>query len=55
MTIEKNGKVYAVRENKVSWTVSRKAGRIDVSFNVPKDDCPTFDALKDYVAASNLF
>lgn len=55
MTIEKNGKIYTAKENKESWTVSTKIGRVDVSYNVPKDDCPTFDALKAHVAASDLF
>ncbi len=55
MTIEKNGKIYTAKENKASWTVSTKIGHIDVVYNVPKDDCPTFDALKAYVVASDLF
>ena len=55
MTIEKNGKIYTTKENKASWTVSTTIGRVDVAYNVPKDDCPTFDALKAYVAASDLF
>lgn len=55
MKIEKNGKIYTAKENKTSWTVSTAIGRVDVSYNVPKDDCPTFDALKAYVAASDLF
>ena len=54
MVIEKNGKVYTVRENKASWTVSKDAVRVSVSYNVPKADCATFDALKKYVAESDL-
>ncbi|MCM1221517.1 MAG: hypothetical protein NC548_44270 [Lachnospiraceae bacterium] len=55
MTIEKNGKIYTAKENKASWTVSTTIGRVDVTYNVPKADCPTFDALQAYVAASELF
>lgn len=55
MTIKKNGKVYTVRENKNSWTVSTKFGRVSLVYNVPKTDCSTFDDLKAYVAESDLF
>lgn len=55
MTIEKNGKIYTAKENKASWTVSTTIGRIDVVYNVPKVDCPTFESLKAYVVASDLF
>ena len=55
MTIEKNGKIYTAKENKTSWTVSTTLGRVDVTYNVPKADCPTFDALQAYVAANDLF
>jgi len=55
MNIEKNGKIYATKENKSSWTISTTIGRIDITYTVPKTDCPTFDALKAYVAANDLF
>lgn len=55
MKIEKNGKIYTAKENKASWTVSTNAGRVTASYNVPKADCLTFDALKKYIAESNLF
>lgn len=55
MTIEKNGKVYTTKENKMSWTLSTTYGHIVVSYNVPKVDCPTFDDLKVYVIESVLF
>lgn len=55
MIIKKNGKIYTVKENKTSWTVSTTIGRVDVTYNVPKADCPTFDALQSYVDASELF
>lgn len=55
MTIEKNGKAFFVKENKNSWTLTTEAGVVSVSYNVPKDNCPTFDALRAYVIESNLF
>ncbi len=55
MTIEKMGKIYCVRENRASWTLTAEAGSITVSYNVPKADCPTLDALREYVAESALF
>lgn len=60
MTIEKNGKVYAVRENKASWTVSVKIAvneieRVNITANVSKTDCPTFDSLKAFVAENDIF
>ncbi|MDY6367028.1 MAG: hypothetical protein SPL13_00705 [Clostridia bacterium] len=55
MTIEKNGKIYKATENVSSWTVSREIGRVSVSYNIPKEDCPTFDALKSYVIENDLF
>lgn len=55
MTIEKNGKTYIVKENAKSWTLSINVGSIPVSYNVKKTDCPTFDALKEFVAESGAF
>lgn len=55
MNIEKNGKIYTVKENKASWTLSTNVGIIPVSYNVKKSDCPTFDALKEFVAENSAF
>lgn len=55
MTIEKNDRVYTAKENKASWTVSRKCGHIDILYNVPKEFCPTFDELKAFVTENELF
>ena len=55
MTIEKNGKQYAVRENKASWTISNAIGRVSVAYNVSKKDYPTFDELKAFVETNELF
>lgn len=55
MSIEKSGKVYKVKENVGSWTLSTKSGNIEIAYNVPKADCPTFDDLKAYVAENKIF
>lgn len=55
MTIEKDGKVYAVRENAKSWTVTRAAERVTINVNVSKADCPTFESLKAFVAENDIF
>lgn len=55
MTIEKSGKVYKVKENVGSWTLSAKIGSVEIAYNVPKADCPTFDDLKAYVAENKIF
>lgn len=55
MLIEKNGKVFEVKENPNSWTLTTKYGKIDVAYNVPKLDAPTLEELMEYVAESELF
>lgn len=55
MTIEKNGNIYTIRENKASWTVTKAAGRVTVSANVSKADCPTFESLKAFIADNDIF
>ena len=35
MAIEKNGKIYSVRENKASWTVSLAADRVTIKSRLP--------------------
>jgi len=55
MTIEKQGKIYAVLETATAWKVARQLGGVEVSYSVPKADCPTFDALNQFVIESDLF
>ncbi len=50
MNIEKNGKIYNVRENVHVWTLTATIGGLSVTYSVQKTECPTFDALKAYVA-----
>ena len=53
MTIEKNGMVYTVNETATGWSLTTSLGNVGVSFNITKTDCPTFDVLKEFVAASD--
>lgn len=55
MTIEKNGIVYLVKENFKSWTLSKAIGKVSISYNISKTDCPTLEALKAYVAENSVF
>ncbi len=55
MTIIKNGKTYAVKENRKSWTVTTTIDCIDVSYNIQKVDYPTFESLQAYIMGSSIF
>ena len=55
MNIEKNGKIYKIRENTKSWTVSITIGQVDISYNIQKVDCPVYSDLKAYIVSSDLF
>lgn len=55
MKIEKNGNVYIVKETPTTWTLARQIGSIPVKYTVKKLDCPTLDALKDFVNENNAF
>lgn len=55
MTIEKNGKSYAVVETQKKWTLKAGEGKVALSIEVSKDDCRTADELRQYVAENDLF
>jgi hypothetical protein len=57
MFIEKNGEVYAVKENLVTWTIIAPcfSENEEVTFSVRKVDCGTFEALTDFVWANSAF
>lgn len=55
MAIEKNGKVYSVRENMKSWTVSTILYGVSVRYIVPKSNAQPFDEFKSFVAKTDLF
>ena len=49
MTVEKNGKVYTVKENQSSWTASAELGGVSVKFKISKSDCPTLESLQQFI------
>ena len=53
MIIEKNGAVYTVKESATGWTLTTSLGGVSASYNITKADCPTFKALKEFVAESD--
>lgn len=55
MEIEKNGKIYQVKENKTVWALSCRMGSVTVEYNVSKADCATFESLKAFVAENIAF
>ena len=57
MFIEKNGQVYAVKENRVTWTIIAPCFFVDaeVTFSVRKVDCGTIEALTDFIWANSAF
>ena len=55
MEIEKNGKIYLVKENKYSWTLTLKMGRVSSSYNVLKEDCKNFEEVRKLVIESTMF
>lgn len=54
MMIEKNGKVFAVRECKEHWTLLREDGALTVQYEIPKELCKTVDELETYVRMTEL-
>ena len=46
---------YTIKENQATWTVSCKQGKIELSYNLPKDALPTIDDVKCYIERHNLF
>ena len=55
MKIEKNGKIYAVKEEKTSWALSLRIGAVSVKYSVGKSDCATFEELQAFVANNSVF
>ena len=53
MIIKKNGIAYLVKETSTGWTLTTSLGNVSVSFNIAKADCPTLDALKEFIATSD--
>lgn len=55
MKIEKNGKIYDVTELARSWKLSITIGSVPIIYKVSKNDCSTFDELKEFVAENPAF
>ena len=56
MIIEKKGKVYEVKENSKTWTVSLlNDSGVTATAKILKSDCPSFEDLKAFVAENDLF
>lgn len=55
MIIEKNGKRYIVEEFNSKWNLSLEHEKLSVTFSVLKEDCPTFDILKEFVLNDKTF
>lgn len=56
MKIEKNGRIFSVTETETNWKLSEEKGRtMSVTYNIPKENAPTAEELRDYVLSSELF
>ena len=53
MIIEKNGTIYRVKETASAWVLKMTVDGLDVTYNVSKADCPSFEALTEFVTKSN--
>lgn len=52
--IEKEDVKYTVTESKTKWTVSRKKGQVTISYGIPKDLCPTYSDLCQFLSDNAL-
>ena len=52
MTIEKDGKIYEVKENAAEWTLTTNIGNVAVDYKISKQDCPTWVDLAVFVKQS---
>ncbi len=55
MNIEKDDKIYDVKENQTSWTITLADSKVVVSAKITKADCPTFESLKDFITENDTF
>lgn len=54
MIIEKNGVIYSVKDTASAWVLKMIIDGVDVTYNAPKTDFPTFEALKEFVANNDV-
>lgn len=56
MKIEKNGRIFSVIETEKSWKLTEEKGSaLSVTYNIPKENAPSAEELKDYVSSNELF
>ena len=55
MNIEKNGTVFAVTECNSFWKVENTTGKLSVCYKLSKKDYSTFEDVRLYVLASDVF
>lgn len=56
MIIQKNSKIYNVKEYGDKWKISLKNGKLSVDYDISKEICSTADALREYVLNNdNIF
>lgn len=53
MIIEKNGLTYNVKETASTWVLEMTIDAVNVTYKVLKTDCPTFEALKEFVTEND--
>lgn len=53
MIIEKNGVIYRVKDTASAWVLEMAIDGVDVAYTITKADCPTFEALKEFVNESD--
>lgn len=46
---------YTIKENTTTWTVSSRHGKLELSYNLPKEELPTIDDVKRYIEQHHLF
>lgn len=49
-----DNKEYIINEYKTKWTVKVQNGKVTASYNFPKSDFETVDALKEYLAKNDI-
>ncbi len=54
MIIEKNGVIYSVKDTASAWVLEMAIDGVDINYKVSKADCPTFEALKEFVAENDV-
>ena len=54
MIIEKNNVTYFVKETDSTWVLDTSIDGVDVKYTISKADCPSFEALNEFVAENDV-